>query len=222
MSFLDSVQLAYTCPLAWEKLLGNDQKRFCMDCQKHVTNLSAMTRGQAETYLHANADAPICVRVEVDAKGRAVHRPALSAAAAVAMSLSAVACGGDDDSADSGRVGGASVDIAAQHDEAGMGAAARGARDGTSQGASSTSIIPEVGQGGPTDQMGQVPAIRQMMGEPPAITTVPVEPTHQVMGGVRPIHETMGRPATVKMGKIKREPEPEPEPEPTEEVMGLW
>lgn len=101
MHFLDKVQLAYSCPLAWDKLIGGDERRFCMDCQKHVTNLSAMTRPQAEAWLAEQAGAPICVRVEVDAKGRSVHRPALRGAALAALALGAAACTSDAlDSAD--------------------------------------------------------------------------------------------------------------------------
>jgi len=85
--FLDKVELAFTCPLRWEKLVGGDTERFCGSCQKHVTNLSAMTRHEAAAFLR-NTPGPICVRVEVDDTGRSVHRPALSTAA---MSLSLMA-----------------------------------------------------------------------------------------------------------------------------------
>jgi hypothetical protein len=82
--FLDKVELAFTCPLRWEKLVGGDTERFCGSCQKHVTNLSAMSRHEAAAFLRSTPG-PICVRVEVDDKGRSVHRPALSIPA---MSLS--------------------------------------------------------------------------------------------------------------------------------------
>jgi hypothetical protein len=85
--FLDKVELAFTCPLRWEKLVGGDTERFCGSCQKHVTNLSAMSRHEAAAFLRSTPG-PICVRVEVDDKGRSVHRPSLSTAA---MSLSLIA-----------------------------------------------------------------------------------------------------------------------------------
>ena len=85
--FLDKVELAFTCPLRWEKLVGGDTERFCGSCQKHVTNLSAMSRHEAAAFLR-NTPGPICVRVEVDDKGRSVHRPSLST---TAMSLSLIA-----------------------------------------------------------------------------------------------------------------------------------
>jgi hypothetical protein len=86
-AFLNKVELAFTCPLRWDKLVGGDTKRFCGSCQKHVTNLSAMTRHEAATFLRSTPG-PICVRVEVDSAGRSVHRPALSIPA---MSLSLMA-----------------------------------------------------------------------------------------------------------------------------------
>ena len=86
-AFLNKVELAFTCPLRWDKLVGGDSERFCGTCQKHVTNLSAMTRHEAAAFLRSTPG-PICVRVEVDSAGRSVHRPALSIPA---MSLSLMA-----------------------------------------------------------------------------------------------------------------------------------
>lgn len=92
MHFLDKVQLAYECPLRWEKLVGGDTRRFCATCQRHVTDLSSMSRLEAEKLLR-DAATPICVRVEVDREGRAVHRPALQSAALAAAGLALAACG---------------------------------------------------------------------------------------------------------------------------------
>ncbi len=96
MHFLDKVQLAYSCPLAWEKLVGGETRRFCGDCQKHVTNLSAMSRPAAEAWVARNHDVSVCVRVEVDAQGRSLHRPAFRATALAALSLGAAACTTDE------------------------------------------------------------------------------------------------------------------------------
>lgn len=107
MNFLDKVHLAYSCPLAWEKLVGGERRRFCGDCQKHVTNLSAMTRPAAEAWVARNQGVSACMRVEVDAQGRALHRPAVGAAALAALSLAAAGCANDEgyDSGSSSRVG---------------------------------------------------------------------------------------------------------------------
>jgi hypothetical protein len=70
-------RLAFECPLRWEKLLGDDRQRYCAACDKHVTNLSSMSRAEAEAFLGENK-APICVRVEVDERDEPVFRPALA------------------------------------------------------------------------------------------------------------------------------------------------
>ena len=75
MNLLDPIRLAFECPLRWEKLMGGDRKRFCEACQKHVHNLSAMTRAEART-LMTEARTPICIRIEVDAQGGGVFLPA--------------------------------------------------------------------------------------------------------------------------------------------------
>jgi hypothetical protein len=95
MSFLDHVQLAFSCPMAWERLVGGDRSRYCGACEKHVYDLSAMSRDEAEGFLEENEGLPICVRVEVDADQRAVHRSstgvvlAVAATAAVAGAMAA-------------------------------------------------------------------------------------------------------------------------------------
>ena len=85
---LDAVRLACQCPMRWEQLsacirpggtagtggaLPTDAQRYCGACEKHVHDLSALTRVEAEALL---ATGPICVRVRVDAQGRSIHKPA--------------------------------------------------------------------------------------------------------------------------------------------------
>ncbi|MSQ02314.1 MAG: hypothetical protein EXR71_10565 [Myxococcales bacterium] len=98
MSFLDNVKLAYSCPLAWDKLVGGASRRHCTQCDRHVTNLSAMTRGQAHVWLGRTQGAPICIRIEVDKRGRSVHRPTLRNAALAAIAVGSTACSTHDDS----------------------------------------------------------------------------------------------------------------------------
>lgn len=110
MSLLNTLRFAYECPLAWEKLTGGDRTRFCGQCEKHVTDLSAMSRAEAEDVL-AQATAPMCVRVGHDASGNTVHAaipqlpsitPALRSvprAAMVAVALGGAACAPSEDSA---------------------------------------------------------------------------------------------------------------------------
>jgi hypothetical protein len=59
------------CTADWEQMVGDDRKRFCEQCGKHVHNVSAMTRAErAEfakpvnhhkcvTYLHRPDGAPV-------------------------------------------------------------------------------------------------------------------------------------------------------------------
>lgn len=105
---LDAVRLAFECPMRWEKLARvasgqhpngrDDERRFCHACNKHVHNLSAMTRAEAEALVRDDAT-PICVRVEVDAAGRSIHRP--SAAAVLAGAVLVAGLGGCAPTADS-------------------------------------------------------------------------------------------------------------------------
>jgi len=55
------MRVASPCTADWEKMTGNDRTRFCDQCQKHVYNLSAMSRAQAEA-LMGIAEGKICVR----------------------------------------------------------------------------------------------------------------------------------------------------------------
>src|SRR6185436_18341406 len=47
-SILDQVRIASPCNARWEDMNGDDRTRFCQHCQKHVFNLSAMSRTEAE------------------------------------------------------------------------------------------------------------------------------------------------------------------------------
>ena len=47
-SLLDQVRVASPCHARWEDMAGDDRARFCRQCQKHVFNLSALTRLEAE------------------------------------------------------------------------------------------------------------------------------------------------------------------------------
>jgi len=59
---LDRVRVAKPCPVSWASMRGDDVTRFCGSCRKHVHDLSAMTRGEAEAFLGAQREAnPACV-----------------------------------------------------------------------------------------------------------------------------------------------------------------
>ncbi len=68
LSKLDSIQIPKPCPVAWEQMLGDDQTRFCNECNKQVYNLSAMTRRRAEAIIEAS-HGKLCARVTREADG---------------------------------------------------------------------------------------------------------------------------------------------------------
>jgi hypothetical protein len=45
---LDDVQVASPCTADWDKMVGDDRKRFCESCGESVYNVSALTRQEAE------------------------------------------------------------------------------------------------------------------------------------------------------------------------------
>ena len=182
MRFLDKVELAFTCPLAWEKLTGGDRERHCEQCNKHVTNLSSMSREDAAAWLKASPG-PICVRVEVDDRGRSVHRPSLGMGA---LSLSLVAspvhsCQDQPTEV----VGGlpAQRDIV---DPIPVGPALMG---------EPPALVPEVNVEPPPIVPPPVPPVHALVGRMPVRHDPPQPPHQKVMGKVKraePVVETMG------------------------------
>jgi hypothetical protein len=59
---LDSIQIPKPCTAEWSQMSGDDQRRFCSECNKHVLNLSAMTRRQAEAHIEAS-QGRLCARM---------------------------------------------------------------------------------------------------------------------------------------------------------------
>jgi len=88
----DRVRFLYVCPLAWNRLTGDDRVRYCAECQKTVTNLSEMSSTEADTWLKSQTDS-VCVRLERDAAGRSLHWPDLRRAGlAATLATAAIAC----------------------------------------------------------------------------------------------------------------------------------
>jgi hypothetical protein len=58
---LESLRIASPCSADWDEMVGDDQIRFCGQCEKNVYNLSAMTRDAAEA-LVAEREGRVCVR----------------------------------------------------------------------------------------------------------------------------------------------------------------
>lgn len=80
MSLLDRLQLSFQCPASWEEMEGDDRRRYCGHCRKHVHNLSAMTRAEAEAIVTGPEE--VCVRMERRADGTTVLKDCPKAMAA--------------------------------------------------------------------------------------------------------------------------------------------
>lgn len=61
LPLLDDLRVASPCPASWDAMVGDEQSRFCAGCQKHVYNLSAMTREAAEALVRSK-EGDLCVR----------------------------------------------------------------------------------------------------------------------------------------------------------------
>ena len=66
---LDVIEIRTPCPADWEQMAGDDAKRFCQHCQKHVHNLSAMPADGAERLVCESAG-KLCVRFARDGSGK--------------------------------------------------------------------------------------------------------------------------------------------------------
>ncbi|MBI4748614.1 MAG: ankyrin repeat domain-containing protein [Acidobacteria bacterium] len=61
LRIIDHVQVKSPCTEDWNEMVGNDEVRFCSHCSKHVHNLSAMTRHEAEK-LVLESNGNLCIR----------------------------------------------------------------------------------------------------------------------------------------------------------------
>ncbi len=59
---LDRIRIATPCPVSWEQMTGNDQVRFCDQCQLNVYNIAALTRIEAESLI-ASTEGRLCARL---------------------------------------------------------------------------------------------------------------------------------------------------------------
>lgn len=66
LPLLDRARIASPCPAKWEDMRGDDRRRFCNKCEKHVYNVVAMPRAEAEAMLRdaveGTAEMP-CLRI---------------------------------------------------------------------------------------------------------------------------------------------------------------
>jgi hypothetical protein len=89
---LDTIDVASPCPAEWSAMAGDERRRFCTQCGKHVHNLSAMTAIEIEQLLEEDRNR--CVRFYRDEDGSVwtagrVPRPPVSRRSTLAIALSA-------------------------------------------------------------------------------------------------------------------------------------
>lgn len=61
LPILDDIRVAAPCSADWSKMTGDARARHCGDCNKHVYNLSEMTREEAHALL-VEKEGTLCVR----------------------------------------------------------------------------------------------------------------------------------------------------------------
>ncbi len=67
----DEIVIDEPCDVPWASMRGTDRKRFCDQCDKHVHDLSAMTREEAASVVQDGR----CVQYRADADGNLLFRP---------------------------------------------------------------------------------------------------------------------------------------------------
>ncbi|HEY7118971.1 MAG TPA: hypothetical protein VH475_20440 [Tepidisphaeraceae bacterium] len=74
---LDMIEVRNPCPADWNQMPGDARSRFCEHCQKHVYDLSAIPRDEAERLVCQSAG-ELCARFVKDDAGTVVtldYRP---------------------------------------------------------------------------------------------------------------------------------------------------
>src|SRR5690606_28851171 len=62
---IKNIRVASPCSQSWDEMSGNDRVRFCSHCSKHVSDISAMGRKEAERLVRLSKG-NICVRYVTD------------------------------------------------------------------------------------------------------------------------------------------------------------
>jgi hypothetical protein len=62
LSILDNIQIASPCPMSWDAMTGDERARHCNQCEKHVYNISEMTRDEAEQLI-IEKEGRLCLRL---------------------------------------------------------------------------------------------------------------------------------------------------------------
>lgn len=69
ISLVQRVKVASPCHASWDQMEGDDRKRFCFQCRKHVYDFSKMTTIEVEELLKAES---VCGRIWKRADGHVI------------------------------------------------------------------------------------------------------------------------------------------------------
>ncbi len=78
LKILEQVEIKSPCHESWELMHGNQEKRHCAQCVHTVTNLSALTKSQAEKILKRRGSERMCVRYEMLGNGAIKFKDSVS------------------------------------------------------------------------------------------------------------------------------------------------
>lgn len=67
------ISIQSPCNADWASMTGDERKRFCGECRKHVHDLSSMSPAEADALVR-DAKGRLCVRFQPDVSGGVVHR----------------------------------------------------------------------------------------------------------------------------------------------------
>jgi len=73
LDVLANLRVPNPCPASWEEMKGDERVRHCVLCNQPVTDLSAMTAAEAETFLTTRGD-HACVRLSQRRDGTVITR----------------------------------------------------------------------------------------------------------------------------------------------------
>jgi hypothetical protein len=68
---LEQIDVDQPCQAVWDQMQGDDVRRFCQHCQKHIYDLSAMTRDDAERLICEKAG-NLCAQFQRTPQGQII------------------------------------------------------------------------------------------------------------------------------------------------------
>lgn len=70
---LDKIRIASPCSADWDRMYGNERKRFCSECKLNVYNISEMTKDEAENFI-LRSEGRLCLRIYQRRDGTVITR----------------------------------------------------------------------------------------------------------------------------------------------------